>query len=239
MGHWRFAPRLWPTLAAWLLIALFLFLAHWQWQAGRESAALETSVKTQIPIRPHRWRIGQAVHPFERVSAQGHFLPDRDVLLMDLYHHNQMGAQVLTVFVSEDGTLWIPVDRGWVPATPLGHTQVALDRNLPRGRVRIEGYAGVLPHPGLHLGNGPIPHGWPKPLLFPTHAFLEEIYHHPLTRLALLLGPRQPGGFVRHWQPAPHLGPARHFGYALQWLILSLLVFGVWVGLNLRRKSPS
>ncbi|EQD34474.1 hypothetical protein B1B_17190 [mine drainage metagenome] len=163
----------------------------------------------------------------------------RDVLLIDLYHHNRMGAQVVSVFISQGGALWIPVDRGWIPASPLGRTDVRLDKGLPLGRLRITGYAGALPHPGLHLGNGPIPRSWPKPLLFPTHAFLETIYHHPLTRQVLLLGAREPGGFVRHWKPARRIGPGRHFGYALQWLILALLVFGVWVGLNLHRKRLS
>ncbi|MHB1543936.1 MAG: SURF1 family protein [Gammaproteobacteria bacterium] len=236
---WRFSPRRWPTLAAWILIVLFLCLANWQWQAAQRSAAALAASARSTQAKPTPWVIGQALRPFERVSARGHFITGRDVLLIDLYHHNVMGAQVLTVFVSKKGALWIPVDRGWIPASPLGRTAVHLDQGLPLGRLRITGYASVLPHPGLHLGNGPIPRGWPKPLLFPTHAFLEKIYHHPLTRRALLLDPREPGGFVRHWKPARRIGPGQHFGYAFQWLALALLVFGVWVGLNLHRKSPS
>ena len=234
--RWRFSPRLWPTLAAWVLIALFLFLANWQWQAAQTSQAVLKHSAASRRSRPTPWAATEPPRPFTYVSAQGHYLAGRDVLLMDLYHHNEMGAQVITVFVSQGGTLWIPVDRGWVPASPLGHTTVRLDRELPLGTVRISGVAGPLPHPGLHLGNGPIPEGWPKPILFPTHAFLETIYHHPLTREALLLGPREPGGFVRNWKPARRIGPGQHFGYALQWLILALLVFGVWIGLNLHRN---
>ncbi len=239
VSGWRFAPQWWPSFGAWILIVLFLFFADWQWRAARSSeVALQASAHS-VTVRSTPWPIGRLPRPFERVSVRGHFLVGRDLLLIDLYHHNQIGAEVVTVFRPRRGTPWIPVDRGWIPASSLGHTRLPLDPGLPPGLVRIKGYAGALPHPGLHLGNGPIPRGWPKPILFPTHAFLEKIYGHSLTRPVLLLGSREPGGFVRDWKPVPPIGPGRHFGYALQWLLLALLVFGIWVGLNLHRESPS
>jgi cytochrome oxidase assembly protein ShyY1 len=145
----------------------------------------------------------------------------------------------VSIFRPHASPVWIPVDRGWIPTTPLGATRKDLDKALPQGSVRLVGYAGQIPRPALRLGRGPIPPHWPKPVLYPSHRYLESLYRHRLTRLVLLLGPHQPGGFVRHWRPVKKVGPEQHFGYAVQWSILTLVVLGVWIGLNLHRKSPS
>jgi cytochrome oxidase assembly protein ShyY1 len=238
MSGWRFQPRRWPTLAAWLLILGFGFLAHWQWRAAWQSEARLRTLQTSRGNRPEPWSPGLAAAPFERLSVRGRYLRNRDLLLIDLYHHDQIGSQIVSVFRPRSSPVWIPVDRGWIPTSPLGVTRTALDRQLPRGSVELVGYAGRIPRPALRLGRGPVPPHWPKPVLYPSHRYLETLYRHRLTRLVLLLGPRQPGGFVRQWRPVRKIGPEQHFGYALQWLILALVVLGVWIGLNLHRKSP-
>ncbi len=239
MTRWRFQPRRWPTLAAWILILGFAFLAHWQWRAAWHSERQLQTLQASDRARPEPWSPALSPAPFKRISVQGRYLRNRDLLLIDLYHRDEIGSEVVSVFRPRASPVWIPVDRGWIPTSPLGATQQNLDTGLPRGSVHLVGYAGRIPRPALHLGRGPVPPHWPKPVLYPSHRYLEALYRHPLTHLVLLLGPRQPGGFVRQWRPVRKIGPGQHFGYALQWVILALVVLGVWIGLNLHRKSPT
>ena len=52
----------------------------------------------------------------------------------------------------------------------------------------------------------------------------------------LLLDADSGPGFVREWQP-PGLPPERHIGYAVQWWAFALLLVGLFVGLNVKRKD--
>ncbi len=239
MIGWRFRPRWWPTIAAWILIVGFSFLAHWQWHAAWHGESQLRTLQTSARARSAPWSPGFSTAPFERISIQGRYLRKRDLLLIDLYHRNEIGSEVVSVFRPRASLAWIPVDRGWIPTSPLGATRKDLDKQLPHGTVRLVGYAGRIPRPALRLGRGPVPPHWPKPVLYPSHRYLEALYRHRLTHLVLLLGPHQPGGFVRQWRPIKKIGPEQHFGYAVQWTILALVVLGVWIGLNLQRKSPS
>jgi cytochrome oxidase assembly protein ShyY1 len=51
----------------------------------------------------------------------------------------------------------------------------------------------------------------------------------------LLLDPESEFGFAREWQ-ANKLGPARHFGYALQWLAMAAMLAGLLIW-NYRKKG--
>ena len=46
-------------------------------------------------------------------------------------------------------------------------------------------------------------------------------------------------GFVRAWQTAPELQPAKHYGYAAQWFAFTLTLIGIFIKLSFRVAAPT
>ena len=55
-----------------------------------------------------------------------------------------------------------------------------------------------------------------------------------LERRLLLLDAQEPRGHVRAWKPGGR-GPEQNWSYAIQWWSFGVVLFGLYVGLNLRR----
>jgi surfeit locus 1 family protein len=233
----RFRPRFWPTLGAGLLVVLFLLLAFWQARRAQVAASHIARLKRAERLPPRPWRtfrprkIDWRRWRYRRVIIHGVYDGRKQILIEEMYNHGRNGYDVLTPFRRKDGS-WVLVDRGWVPADRGG---AKLRLAPPAGPTAVVGVLGRLPRPAVRLGPNPPQSGWPQKLLFPRRAGLERRLGRRLPAAVVLLGPHQPGGYVRLWVPRTRMGPWRHWGYAAQWLLLAVVVIVVWVALNVRR----
>ena len=70
---------------------------------------------------------------------------------------------------------------------------------------------------------------WPKFAVYPVLEDVEVALGRPVQPFVLLLDPNDAHGYYRDWVPNA-IGSGRHFGYALQWfgmaIVLALLL--VW-----------
>jgi surfeit locus 1 family protein len=73
-------------------------------------------------------------------------------------------------------------------------------------------------------------------MFYPSLSELHPLFGPKLMTPLLHLDPTQADGYVREVTPDVGLPPARHWGYAFQWLMLALAVFVVWLVVNLRRS---
>ena len=233
-----FHPRFWPTLGAVLLVLLFLALALWQARRAEEATAYRVRLEraARAPAKPWRTlrprRASWSRWRYRRVVVHGVYDARREILIEEMYNQGRNGYDVLTPFRRLSGG-WVLVDRGWVPAR---EPAVSARRLLPpAGSSTVVGVLGRLPRPAVRLGRNPPGSGWPQKLLFPRRTGLERRLGVQLPAAIVLLGPHQPGGFVRRWVPRTRMGPWRHWGYAAQWLLLAVVVVVVWVFLNVRR----
>jgi surfeit locus 1 family protein len=232
-----FAPTLGLTLAALLLVALFVRLGLWQWHRGeqRQAAAarfarggdqlleLGTTPAAEVPL-------------YQRVSVAGELDGAHQFLLDNRTHEGHAGYEVLTP-LNRAGAPVLLVDRGWLPFP--GRRAQLPDVTLEAGApVQLTGRIAMLPAPGLALGRAaPSPGGsWPKVTSYPDVAQLAAALGARVDARILLLDPASPLGYVRAWQP-PGLPPLRHFAYAIQWWTFALLTLALWV-IVIRRPSP-
>jgi cytochrome oxidase assembly protein ShyY1 len=77
---------------------------------------------------------------------------------------------------------------------------------------------------------------WPRVASFPTMAQLEAAYGASLLPHVLWLDTASGPGYLREWRPSG-LPPERHIGYAVQWWSFALLLLGLFVGLNLKKRN--
>jgi len=225
--------RVWPTLAAVALVALFVALGFWQLgraQFKRElwadfanaSKAPHTAVSTISAL--------EDLKRYTPVTVTGRFDLDHQVFLDNRVENERVGVDVLTPLRMSDG--WVLVNRGWLPLPP---TRSPLPKAPgPAGPVTVRGLVSPPPAPGLRLGSTPPPEHWPW---LTPYLLMDEVVPSldgPLSPRVVLLDPEADYGFTRDWKPAT-FPPQRHMGYAFQWFALAIAVAVVWVALNLRK----
>ncbi len=222
-GASRLSPRrLVPTLLVVPLVALLLWLGTWQVHraeekrlqtAAFESDGLIASVLPAVPVR------------YLRVRLEGHYVPERQVLLDNMTHAGRVGFRVLTPFRTAGGAT-VLVDRGWVP---LGRSRAELPNVGVEGGPRtLGGRLDEFPRAGIDAPPG-TGDGWPRVLNYPSPATLEQVVGSPLYPRLVLLDAGASDGYLRDWRPTG-LSYERHLGYAVQWYALAAtlaVLFGV------------
>lgn len=236
---WRFTPRWYSVLVTAVALPLFISLGSWQWNRGQarqaqwdefargDAPAVEASA-TSLPQLPR----------YARVRLSGEPDGQRQFLLENISHQGAPGYYVLTVLRLAEGSRLL-VNRGWVPFT--GFREQLPDLRLPQGEPvawTVTGRIGALPVAGLAAGQvgPPLTGTWPRVASFPTLAQLEAAYGAPLLPVVLLLDDGATPGYLRDWTPSG-LPPERHVGYAVQWWALAVLLAGLFIGVNLKKRD--
>lgn len=212
------------------MLALLLWLGHWQWQrAGEKTAVLEhwaaQAAAAPVPLPPTPGADAQ----FLRTVATGAYLPDQQVLLDNQIRDGKAGYRVLTPLVLPDGRA-LMVDRGWVPLP--GNVRDRLPDIAVSGAGRQ--VQGRLDHfrQAAFGGNPPPPtsvrDNLPRVMNYPDASAVSVAIGRPVYPFVLLLEGTEPDGFVRAEGPALSFGPERHVGYAIQWWALALTLVLLW-----------
>jgi surfeit locus 1 family protein len=239
----RFRPRLLPTLAALVLIPLFVAFGQWQWNKASAKEGLQTlfdargaEPAVQLPSAP----ADPQMLRYRQVLVRGSYEPEYQILIDNRVHHELAGYHVLTPLRLEGSEMRVLVNRGWVPAladhsrwpqvaTPVGVLEVAGMAIVPGTR-----YLTLAPDDAEE----PAPPGKCMAESGSGSATRREV-PFPLQPVVIELSPESPaGGFAREW-PRPDERIERHLGYAFQWWGFAIATVIIWLVVNFRRSSPS
>ena len=234
IGNWRFAPRLWPTLAMLFFVALTAWLGNWQsgradtkrtLQARYDAAFLAAPIHVGTPMLDKNSVL------YRKLEVTGRFDAAHGILIDNRIRAGVAGYHVLMPLVVEGGRTAILVNRGWVAADPArAHIP---DPPVPAGRVALEGIAGDPHSRYVELGDAtPRDRVWQN-LDFERYA---RTYPHALQPVLLMQTSATADGLARDW-PRPDTGVDMHVGYAFQWYSLATTLVVLWVVLNLRRSG--
>ena len=251
-----FRPGLIPTLLMLPLLALLLWLGHWQWDRAADKQALldRWAAQAELAPVPLPALTGTASGPgaqFLRVQVTGAYLPANQVLLDNQTHEGRAGYRVLTPLQLADGRA-LMVDRGWVPLpgnardqlpdVTVGGTarqvQGRLDHfrqaALRQAEVHTEVAANAAPEAITAPAGGAVRDSLPRVLNYRDAPTVSSAIGRPVYPLVLLLDGTEPDGFVRINAPTLSFGPERHLGYAIQWwgLALTLVLLWSWTALK-------
>jgi len=241
------------------LLALLLWLGHWQWNRAAEKQTLLDHWASQalmapvalptVPtantgahsgsnpsIDPSNKTHAQA--QFLRVFANGAYLPSHQVLLDNQTHGGQAGYRVLTPLLLTDGSA-LMVDRGWVRLP--GNARDQLPDVTVSGMVRrVQGRLDHFRQAALREGAGSIslvPDNGPRVMNYPDATAVSAAIGRPVYPLVLLLDRTEPDGFIREDAPTLSFGPERHLGYAIQWWALAVTLVLLWGWTALKPKN--
>lgn len=237
MARKKFRPAWWAVIVVALLSALMIALGVWQLQRGFAKRALldryqQAGTRTPVALDADRAARRDEV---ERAIARGRYDGAHQLLLDNQSHDGVPGYDVWTPLLQDDGST-VVVDRGWIPHDT---AQVPDALAVPATAVEVRGFWRTPPVPGMRLKTdncAALP--WPRTVQFPTLADLRCLYGARVAPGVLLMDPAEPDGFVRDWQTAPELNPARHYGYAGQWFAFTLTLLVIFFKMSFRVPSP-
>ena len=238
-----FRPALWPTVAATLLIPLFIAAGNWQWN----KAALKAERQQQFDSRGAQAALtipATLADPetlnYRKVVVQGRYEPDFQILIDNRTHNGQAGYHVITPLRIEGSDIRLLVNRGWIPAP--GDRQQIPSIKTPAGIVQLGGMAVVPPARFFSLGSGSesANPGWQTIWQNLDLERYGKTVDFPIQPVVLQLDPPGTagdagGGFVREWL-RPDERRFVNVGYALQWWAFAATTCALWLVLSFRRK---
>lgn len=237
----RFMLRIhWPT-AACVLLAVFGLARLGLWQLDRAQEKIDQQLAFQaagqqaptpldeVPIAGVIYDALQ--HQNRRVALRGTYLNERNVFLVYQSFEDQIGWEIVTPFLLDDGSQIALVSRGWSGIGDVDELAAALPAITDT--VDIEGQLFVpTPEQAARPGDA-LTETWPRVQRHLNVDELTPLFDAPLFPYVVRLAENQPGVLVRHW-PQVLVDSGRNFSYALQWfaMAISVAAAGLFLGSN-------
>ena len=233
--HYRFRPKLIPTLATLAAIPLLVSFGHWQANKANQKQALQdtfdaraTQLAVQIPkelLNPEEFR-------YRKVAVRGHFETAYQILLDNRVHNEQAGYHVITPFRIENSELYVLVNRGWVP---LGADRAVLPEiNTPKEVIEITGVAALPPSKIYELKQPEVTSGWQTVWQNMDMKRYREAVTFQMQPIIIQMDDGSPAGFARAWS-RPDDRIQTHRGYAFQWYGMAVLLLLFYMVTNFQK----
>lgn len=218
------------SLVALVLVILFLWAGQWQYERGVERHAKNTLIKEQSLLQPIQ--VGQldddiTALEWRKISLDGFFDSNNEILLRNRYHEGFYGFEQLTLFAFGEKKIW--VDRGWIKAgadaTISPKLQETYEGNVTiTGRIRMDS---SLPRGKFFAISQDSNRNMVSQLDARKGVQTEKFYVDLISASDARMNPDVP-------VELPELSDGPHMAYALQWVFFAGLVI---YGRRLIRKS--
>jgi cytochrome oxidase assembly protein ShyY1 len=220
-GDWR------TTLFALVMVPLLAALGFWQLSRADEKNAIAAAFEAkqhQPPalLQDLESRSAQEL-AYQRVMLTGTFQPQY-FLLDNRTVNGRYGNEVIGVLEVRDTGELALVNRGWVAAD-------AARRSLPdvppiKGEVSISGQVYVSPGKPYLLAQEELASGWPKRIQAVEVDKLAAAIGRPSAQVfpyPVRIDANEKGALYVDW-PVVNASPAKHYGYAVQWFAMSVVL---------------
>ena len=208
------------SLTFFCLLVLVLSLGVWQIDRGYKKKELENTFleRQSQPVKEIKYNTFENSDLYRNVVLEGKYL-DQIFLLDNKIHNGKPGLKVFSPFESINESL-VLVSRGWIEFEDRSNLpMIKTERNVLKiqGILRSESKDFILENDNMKKNTNPI--------LVQT-INLDELSNYlgkPLSPYILELSELSKSAFVKTWQPI-NLSSFRHFGYAVQWFGLGLVL---------------
>jgi len=220
-----------PTLAAFAMIALTLWLGRWQGARAEEKAALQATYEARIREAPVVLGGTSAAEAllYRRVRVAGTWEPGGQVFVDNRILDGRAGFHVITPIRIAEGAKVVLVNRGWIardaayPSAPAVAT--------PSGRAEVEGLAALPPKRFLELSSETVSGNVWQNLSLARYAERMRVDLVPVVVLA-----DRAGEGLAPIREKPDTGIEKHREYELTWFSLAATLAVLWTWYSFRRE---
>lgn len=238
MRDYRFIPSTAGLILVGILVPSFVLLGFWQLDRAHEREALNRLQDIRLQESPlvlgSKDPVDLDAIRYRELILEGQYDREHQFLVDNQLEGQTAGYHVLAPLRLEGSNRSVLINRGWV-AIGADRTQRPDVGGLPEGRVKIRGRADFLHRVGFKLAGAEIPaEGWPAVVQVPEPTPLSVRLGYPVEGFQVLLGPAEPGGYVRQFRPV-RLDAGKNRGYALQWFLFAVATFSLFIRSSLRK----
>ncbi len=213
-------------------MALFMRLGFWQVERANEKKQMIASLNVFAKQAPQSYRPHDSLPAqYQPLRVSGRFLPT--IFLLDnQLHQHQFGYDVLSPFELDEGGI-VLVDRGWVQADVMRQQFPVI--HTPSGVVSLVGSAYYPSTKQWLLGQALEKKGATLAVVeWVDTPLISNFLHKSVYPFIIRLSPSSDFGFVREWAVVA-MSPDRHYGYAFQWFAIALVIFILFIALNIKK----
>ncbi len=240
-GLWKFRPSLWPSLAMLISFPILLSLGFWQldradqkeqhmnlFEANYYGDAFDLNSKSSD-------RDDQTIMQWKKVEARGTFEDEHQFILDNQPMNGRTGYLIFTPFKLDNESIYILINRGWVPANP--DRRIIPEINVLSGELlTISGTAKKALFSGIELSDDLTEHldnGLSRVQQIKIDA-VESLTSQTYFPYIVRLDKESPQGYLRDWV-LPGSGAAKHYGYAFQWFAMAAVLLFIYLLVNLTK----
>jgi surfeit locus 1 family protein len=211
-------------------IIVFILLGFWQIERAGFKASLIQEFDLEQAKAPKP--ISSSSSQWSRVYIEGFYDPSQQVLIDNQINNGKVGYKIYTPFYYGQDQA-ILVDRGWISQ---GKTRNDLPNvDFKASKLRIIGSL-IMPEKEVLAGDELLTNEWPLVSQTKSPNIIQEAYEKQFLNMVLIL---DPGSLFmnKHVALTPFvITPTKHYGYALQWFTMSLVLAGMFMCV-IRRES--
>ena len=218
----KFSPGKLMTAFVVFFFPILIFLGSWQIVRGLEKEDIVNRhyENKSLPVISEKEMATLNLENliYRTVNLEGEYRPESYILDNRLYRQ-EAGYEVFTAFETSEKNLFL-VNRGWVAKENFNYDE---DIYSSKGAVTIQGVLSPFKRFGLNLINQKYLDGWPKLVQQVDYEATRSDLGAAINNSVVQLSASSIGALEPIWKPVD-LKPSRHYGYALQWFGLALVL---------------
>jgi surfeit locus 1 family protein len=229
----NFKPGRGMSIFVIVFFPLLLALGSWQVVRGFEKQDILDQFdfnRSLVPIEVNKLLNKDIEGSYYRtVSLEGQFM-EQSYFLDNRIYRQKSGYEIFSLFKSDSNKFFL-INRGWL------NKKDAIETEMSK-KVRIQGLFTPFKRFGLSLSGEGVSYGWPK--------IVQELSFEQAVRdlspkydpqpAVIQLSAGSPGAFEPIWKPTIFKA-ARHYGYAVQWFGLSLVLLISYIYFGIQREN--
>ena len=211
-------------------VIVFVFLGVWQIERAAHKEGLLQAFNSEQESPPIR--LTSQSPDWSRVFVDGIFDSSRQILIDNQIHKGKVGYKIFTPFRFDDNKI-VLVDRGWVAQ---GQSRSDLPQlNILEKKSRIIATV-TSPEQGVLAGSELLTNEWPRVSQTKAVEVIASAFEEPILDIVLVLDPGS-SQITEFIQIRPFaITPVKHYGYAMQWFTMSIVLLGMFLYALKREK---
>ncbi|MDB3877335.1 SURF1 family protein [Gammaproteobacteria bacterium] len=211
-------------------VIVFVFLGVWQIERAAHKEGLLQAFNSEQESPPTR--LTSQSSDWSRVFVDGIFDSSRQILIDNQIYKGKVGYKIFTPFRFDDNKI-VLVDRGWIAQ---GQSRSDLPQlNILEKKSRIIATV-TSPEQGVLAGSELLTNEWPRVSQTKAVEVIASAFKEPILDIVLVLDPGS-SQITEFIQIKPFaITPVKHYGYAMQWFTMSIVLLGMFLYALKREK---